>query len=449
MANKIPFGGICQPSHSGFELPAFVILQGPIKTTVRFIMTQAQVLPIPPSIPPFPPLAYRGTPVLTTDMLAQAYTVEPKQVRQNFANNRERFVEGKHYFSVSGQQLKAFRLCVENFDSQISAKVRTLTLWTERGAARHAKMLNSDKAWDVFELLEETFFREKDKLPPSTGPVTTITPSTVTDREPLRSIVSAWSRISGQPQNNLWPQVRAAFNITNIKQLPAEWIPDAIAWVQSKIDALPPGPEQLALCASPAILDEQAQKVQSLMNEVKQRGNELMSALFTLQSALRFRPVKMDPAVPDLSKALERNLPQFGTAIGMNVSALSDLLDVYCSTLTGTSENSPSPAWAQPNLPTTGDPYEEANARLEEMRRKYHALRDEAGKLLVEVMMDDERRISPHLLVAMPTPITDMTESFFRNSIDLHQSWSSNPVLLIRELHNALGLKREVPLDAR
>ena len=35
----------------------------------------------------------------------------------------------------------------------------SLTLWTERGAARNAKMLNSDRAWDVFELLEETFFR--------------------------------------------------------------------------------------------------------------------------------------------------------------------------------------------------------------------------------------------------------------------------------------------------
>lgn len=42
---------------------------------------------------------------------------------------------------------------------QIGKRSASLTLWTERGAARHAKMLNSDRAWDVFELLEETFFR--------------------------------------------------------------------------------------------------------------------------------------------------------------------------------------------------------------------------------------------------------------------------------------------------
>lgn len=97
-----------------------------------------------------------------------------------------------------------------------------------------------------------------------------------------------------------------------------------------------PASEQLALPTSPTVLDEQTQKIQSLMNEVKQRGNEFMSSMFMLQSALRFRPIKMNPAVPDLPKALERTLPQFVTAIGMNVSALSDLLDVYSTTLAAT-----------------------------------------------------------------------------------------------------------------
>ena len=101
-------------------------------------MSQAQLLPSS-SAPSFPPLAYKGIPVLTTEMLAQAYDVVPKQIRQNFANNRERFIEGKHFFSLLGQELKDFRLCVENFDSQISTKVRALILYTARGCARHAK----------------------------------------------------------------------------------------------------------------------------------------------------------------------------------------------------------------------------------------------------------------------------------------------------------------------
>ena len=48
-----------------------------------------------------------------------------------------------------------------------------------------------------------------------------------------------------------WNQLKAAFNLANIKELPQEWIPDALAWVQAKIDALPkalpPQPERLPL----------------------------------------------------------------------------------------------------------------------------------------------------------------------------------------------------------
>lgn len=49
---------------------------------------------------------------------------------------------------------------------QISPMTRTLYLWTKRGAARHAKMLSTDRARDVFELLEDTYFNREavDKL---------------------------------------------------------------------------------------------------------------------------------------------------------------------------------------------------------------------------------------------------------------------------------------------
>lgn len=50
------------------------------------------------SLPSYPKYTYRDIPVLTTEMLAQAYDVTPKQIRQNTANNRERFIEGKHFF---------------------------------------------------------------------------------------------------------------------------------------------------------------------------------------------------------------------------------------------------------------------------------------------------------------------------------------------------------------
>lgn len=48
---------------------------------------------------------------------------------------------------------------------QISSKARSLYLWTERGAARHAKMLETDEAWSFFEKMEDAYFRQVQAVP--------------------------------------------------------------------------------------------------------------------------------------------------------------------------------------------------------------------------------------------------------------------------------------------
>ena len=49
----------------------------------------------------------------------------------------------------------------------VAKHTRALILWTERGAARHAKMLETDQAWEVFEKLEDHYFNahKKPELP--------------------------------------------------------------------------------------------------------------------------------------------------------------------------------------------------------------------------------------------------------------------------------------------
>ena len=54
-------------------------------------------------------------------------------------------------------------LRVENIDLQISPKTRCLYLWTRRGASRHSKMLGTDKAWEMFDALEENYFNPRPK----------------------------------------------------------------------------------------------------------------------------------------------------------------------------------------------------------------------------------------------------------------------------------------------
>ena len=111
-------------------------------------------------------LEHNNIRVMTTEQLAEAYGCAPKQIQQNFSNNRVRFIARKHFFVLEGQDLQTFRLQVENIELQISPKTRHLYLWTERGAARHSKMLGTERAWDVFEQLEDSYFKVAKNMTP-------------------------------------------------------------------------------------------------------------------------------------------------------------------------------------------------------------------------------------------------------------------------------------------
>ncbi|HEE0039840.1 TPA: ORF6N domain-containing protein [Citrobacter freundii] len=114
------------------------------------------------SIDKLPITTHCNIPVMTTEMLADLYGAEPKLIRQNYQRNADRFIEGKHCFKLIGEELRAFK----NESSQrgllnIAPKVSHLFLWTGRGAARHAKVLETEKAWEVFEKLEDCYFERR------------------------------------------------------------------------------------------------------------------------------------------------------------------------------------------------------------------------------------------------------------------------------------------------
>ncbi|EFK6854709.1 ORF6N domain-containing protein [Escherichia sp. 20412-1] len=113
------------------------------------------------SVETLSPISHNQIPVITTELLAQLYGTEILNIQVNFTRNKERFVEGKHFFKAAGEELKNLRLTLSKSQKTISPKTRTLILWTERGAARHAKMLETDRAWEVFEKLEDCYFSRK------------------------------------------------------------------------------------------------------------------------------------------------------------------------------------------------------------------------------------------------------------------------------------------------
>ncbi|EFH9028340.1 ORF6N domain-containing protein [Escherichia coli] len=119
------------------------------------------------SVETLSPITHNQIPVITTELLAQLYGTEILNIQVNFTRNKERFIAGKHFFKAAGEELKKLLLTLSKSQNPISPKTRFLILWTERGAARHAKMLlETDQVWEVFEKLEDCYFSQKQ--PPAT-----------------------------------------------------------------------------------------------------------------------------------------------------------------------------------------------------------------------------------------------------------------------------------------
>ena len=103
------------------------------------------------------PIEREGKRVLLTSQLAESYETTPEIISNNFNRNKARYEAGKHYFVLEGEGKRDF-LNNHQFDDGLKNAAK-LYLWTERGALLHAKSLNTDRAWEVYDKLVETYFR--------------------------------------------------------------------------------------------------------------------------------------------------------------------------------------------------------------------------------------------------------------------------------------------------
>lgn len=108
---------------------------------------------------------YKNLPVLTTEQMAEFYGTDPVRIRQNYDRNNKRFSEGKHFFKIEGDDLRELKNSLSSLKI-LSPNARSIILWTEKGAARHAKILDTDQAWEVFEKLEDCYFAMREIAQP-------------------------------------------------------------------------------------------------------------------------------------------------------------------------------------------------------------------------------------------------------------------------------------------
>lgn len=106
---------------------------------------------------------YKNIRVLTTQQIAEAYGTDSKTISYNFNHNKERYIDGKHFICLSGDELRAFR---EIHD--LPNNLNKLYLWTEKGAFLHAKSLNTDVAWEVYDRLVDNYFEKPKSVPMTT-----------------------------------------------------------------------------------------------------------------------------------------------------------------------------------------------------------------------------------------------------------------------------------------
>lgn len=110
---------------------------------------------------------YKNIRVLTTQQIAEAYGTDTKIISKNFSRNKGRYIEGKHFICLEGEEKRGFINHRQIDDGSKNAK--TLYLWTEKGAFLHAKSLNTDKAWEVYDRLVDEYFEKGSRKPMTTA----------------------------------------------------------------------------------------------------------------------------------------------------------------------------------------------------------------------------------------------------------------------------------------
>ncbi|MDE6781187.1 MAG: ORF6N domain-containing protein [Ruminococcus sp.] len=155
------------------------------------------------------PIEHNGQRVLTTAQLAEAYGTDSKVISYNFNHNKDRYIEGKHYFCLTGDDLKKFKMTNREFHESL-IRINKLYLWLEKGTLLHAKSLNTDKAWEVYDFLVDTYFRARQMEAVYNEAILKILENQEEIKKELNKLETSIDRLEKR-QNNLRQYVKKEF----------------------------------------------------------------------------------------------------------------------------------------------------------------------------------------------------------------------------------------------
>lgn len=114
------------------------------------------------------PVIWSNQPVLTYKQVAEGLNCSVDQLRALFKDHKEEFVEGVHFFNVEGGDLRTLKNEMRSrhvessrpcpFTPSFGKGAKCLKLWTCQGVARLSKLIDTQKAWALFDILERNYF---------------------------------------------------------------------------------------------------------------------------------------------------------------------------------------------------------------------------------------------------------------------------------------------------
>ncbi len=170
-------------------------------------------------------VTYKGENVLTLSMIDEVHNRRSGAASDRFRENRERFIEGKHYHMVPYAEAEALK------PYGVDVPTRGLILITKRGYLLLVKSFTDDLAWEVQEQLVDHYFEGQAQLLPITDSECISNKQYYALRDQIDRIADHY-HMKESTSSRLANVLRFKLNVGGLKDIPADAYDKACAIIE-------------------------------------------------------------------------------------------------------------------------------------------------------------------------------------------------------------------------
>ena len=287
-------------------------------------------------------LTYKEQFVLTTEQVADILGIKANNIKNNFKNSREFFVEEEDFFKVDGSELKSLKPIFNQLSQKISVgseelsqkflpgseelsqkfpsgslrlleaeeaecvkwkaptigkRAASLMLWTRYGFMHHVKMVNTPQAWSLYKQMERVYFSVLEGKRAQLETPSEVKPLKLDGREvwTIRQAAEQFGRTPRQIYKALSTKqfkrgtdyyVTSAEELSRLRDENAMWIPLPIIVILASGWAKLAGRYRQLKAAAVTGLPETVLNLESKLQEQLQATQEALKAFVEIKTAL-------------------------------------------------------------------------------------------------------------------------------------------------------------------